>query len=358
MNESPNKSPNKSKESNSTKAQTEDGKGPIDVDAELSPPKPINVHSILKIVTDAPKIDEDLVEIIFELIEKSRDSNLLIYHLLKNFLTDTNPGEWLRLTKRDVPRRLLTKLCLAVEIDDLSHAWENAEEKGLSKIQALVKEYTPVEYETAQTFLKERKMLPLALIIFRHFRNAPDEMEDILSKWLLGIVKACKKRRFDPCEEAQRAAKWLTELAAKKSNPSAFLDACSVVTLPLRALKKAKEEGEQITKTRADLSEELTKTNTHLGQSRLEISDLEDQLKKTRVQLAEASQTLKKLEGQLAFGGAQAGVSEKQAIGELKQRLKQSISAKAEDIKLFLDREKPNIQASLDLLSQIERQFD
>lgn len=358
MNESSNEPPNKSKVSRSTNAQMEGSKSPNDKNAKGTISKPINVDSILKIATHAQEIDDSVAELIFERIDESKDDVILLYRLLKNFLTGTNPDEWLLLKQQDLPRRLLTKLCLTVEVDDLSSAWKNAEEGELAEIQKLVRNFTPIEYETAQSFLRGRKMLPLALIVFRHFRNDPVEMEDILSQWLLGIAAACRKRKLDPCEEAQRTAKWLIELAAKKSNPSAFLDAISAVTLPLRALEKAKKEKEIVTETQADLSDELTKTNTILEKSKRNVSDLENQLKKTSTQLTEACQKLKKLEGQLAFGGARAGVSEEQAIGELKQRLKQSVSAKAEDIKLFLDREKPNIQASLNLLSEIERQFD
>ena len=201
-------------------------------------------------------------------------------------------------------------------------------------------------------------MLPLSLIIFRHFRNSPDELRSFISKWLEGISKACQKQRPDPCEEAERAAKWLTELSVKKSTPPSFLDASAAVSMILRGWEDISAKVKTEEKERAQLGQKLTKESSQLKNALAKITDLETKLEKSQSLLASDAEKIEKLNAQLAFGGAQAGVSEEQALGSLKEQLKHSITAKTEDIRLFLDRDKPNIEASLDLVSQIERNFE
>lgn len=324
-------------------------------------PKPINVDSLLEIAADAAQVDQAVAAKIFKKIDEVSDPAVLIYRLLKNFLNNTNPGVWLSLGEVNVPRDLVTKLCLIVEIDDLSYAWEQFgtdDEESLKMVLTLIEDYTPVDYETTRTFLKERKMLPLALIIFRHFRNSPNELRLIMSNWLEGITKACQRRRFDPCAEAERAAKWLAELSAKKSTHAGFLDATAVVTMSLRGWEDVRVQVKTEEQERAQLDQKLTEESTQLKEALARITDLESKLKESQSLSASDADKIKKLEAQLAFGGAQAGVSEEQALGSLKEQLKHSITAKTEDIRLFLDRDKPNIEASLDLLSQIERNFE
>jgi hypothetical protein len=264
---------------------------------------------------------------------------------------------WNMLRKLDVPAKIFDKLCQAVGVPDLGPKWNLMGRESSPDIMALLREYVPTSKEAAARFLRDRSMLPISILIYRSFRHENETLGKVFRTWLSGIASGCMDQKQDPIQEAQRAAKWLADVSAKKSNPAQFLSVVAPAMVALRLGSSALEKAEKFANENADLQSDLEIERKKGETLRNRILELETLVSGQQSEIADAAEKIRKLEEKIAFGSAHQGEAESQAVGAMRQKLKTAILARTEDARLLLDRSDPNIGEALDLLAEIERQF-
>jgi hypothetical protein len=302
-------------------------------------------------------IDERAVDRAFETLNTVDDPAPLLASLLKDSMNGVKRPLWNTLRKLDVPARIFENLCQSAGVPGLASKWNLMGREASPEIMALLREYVPTSKEAAATFLRDRSMLPISILIYRSFRNENETLGKVFRTWVSEIASGCLDQKKDPIQEAQRAAKWLVEISARKSNPAQFLSdiAPSMVALRLgsTALEKADKLAEENTSLQSDLEVERKEGET----LRNRILELKTLISSQQTNIADAGETIRKLKEKIAFGSAHQGESESQAVGAMRQKLKAAILTRTEDAKVLLERSDPNIGEALDLLAEIERQF-
>lgn len=361
MNESTNKSKSRGRKPKPDATKSGTPNDPVDVKSKKAKKRKApktSASDIYGMVIQAHVVDEGLVRRLFAAIDGLEDSVPLLSKLLSDFMDSKGLKDWSKLRELNFPSQLFRKLCLDVGIPDLEDAWELKGQKDLPQLMNLLKEYVPPDDEAASRFLKERTMLPLSFLIYRGFRNESPVLGDVLCEWVRAIARGCENHRGDVLKEAQRTAKWLMDLSGKRSSPMDFLHAVAPVMLALRAGRETVLLMEELEERKEKLESNIAGRDSEIERlSRLVVAkdrSIEDQVKL----LSAANEEIRKLKDKLAFGGAQAGVSEEQAVGALKERLKRAITPRTGDAKMFLDRPEPNVEAVLGLLTEIEEQFN
>jgi hypothetical protein len=323
---------------------------------EAAEPK-IKVGDIYKLLEKSFVIDERAVDRVFETLSTVDDPAPLLASLLKDSMNGVKRPIWNSLRKLDVPGRIFNKLCQSVGAPGLGSKWDLMGRKASPEIMALLREYVPPSKESAATFLRDRSMLPLSLLIYRSFRNENETLGKVFRTWVSEIASGCLDQKKDPIQEAQRAAKWLAEISARKSNPAQFLSDIAPAMVALRLGSTALEKADKLAEENADLQSDLEGERQEGETLRNRILQLEALISRQQSEIADAGVMIRKLEDKIAFGSAHQGESESQAVGAMRQKLKAAILTRTEDAKVLLERSDPNIGEALDLLTEIERQF-
>lgn len=308
---------------------------------------------IYSLVENAFITDAGVIDRIFAAIDAMDDSAPLLASLLLESMDGVKPGVWTKLREFDVPAKLFDKLCQVVGVPSLAASWKSV----ASEIPGILREYVPPSREAAELFLRERSMLPLTILIYRAFRNDEVALGKVMRDWVASISAGCENHKPNIQKEAQRTAKWLTELSSKKSNPGQFLSAVAPVLISLRLGQRAFNDVASLTERQTCVENDLVAEKATNEGLLNRVVNLEATIGNRDNEIATASQRITQLEERIAFGTAHAGVSEDQAVGALKERLKMAILSRTEDARLFLDRSEPNIQEALALLTEIEDQF-
>lgn len=317
----------------------------------------IKVRDIYKMLETSYVIDERAVDRIFEILSTVDDPAPLLASLLKDSMDGVKRPLWNSLRKLDVPGKIFDKLCQSVGVSDLGSKWNLMGREASPEIMALLCEYIPPSKEAAARFLRDRSMLPLSLLIYRSFRNENETLGKVFRTWLSEIASGCVDKKKDTIQEAQRAAKWLADISTKKSNPAQFLSDIAPAMVALRLGSSALEKADKLAEENADLQSDLEVERKEGETLRNRIMVLESLIASQQSEIVDAGKMIRKLEDKIAFGSAHQGESESQAVGAMRQKLKTAILARTEDAKILLDRSDPNIGEALDLLAEIERQF-
>ncbi len=317
----------------------------------------IKTSDIYALLEKSHFFDERAVDMVFETLAAVDDPAPLLASLLKDSMNGVKHPIWNALRKLDVPSRIFEKLCQSVGVPGLGSKWNLIGRDASPEILELLRDYVPPSKEAAAKFLRDRSMLPLSILIYRTFKNENEALGKVFRTWLSEIASGCLDQNKDSIQEAQRAAKWLTDISAKKSNPSQFLSDIAPIMVALRLGSSAFEKSHKLAEKNTDLQSGLEAEREETNKLRNRVLELETVVSSQQSTIADNGEMIRKLEDKIALGSAHAGESESQAVGAIRQKLKTAILARTEDARMLLDRPDPNIGEVLELLAEIERQF-
>jgi len=322
-----------------------------------SKPK-LKAGDIYSVVEKTDLVGPILVERIFEMLAQIEDPATILASLLRDFMDTVKPKVWGKLREHDVPAKLFEKLCTVIGVPDLGTAWNHMGREAAPEILGLLREYVPPSKEASDSFLRERSMLPLSILIYRAFRNDEAAMGRVIRDWLGPIAAGCEDQRQNVQKEAQRTAKWLIDLSSRRQNRGDFLAAVAPAMVSVRLGRAAFDDASAEALKRKRVESELQRTNDACGLLELKVAELTAALESKAAEVRIAEEKIKRLEETLDFSATRAADAAVQATGALKQKLKGQIIQRVEDARLFLDRPEPKISVALDLLEEIGQQFE
>jgi hypothetical protein len=317
----------------------------------------IKCSTIYAMIKKSDVIDKQTVDQAFELINSADDPAILLSSLLKDSMNGVERLTWNELRRLHVPGRLFEKLCQVVKLPSLGPLWDRLAREESPESMTLLLDFVPATKDEAIAFLYERSMLPVSLLIYRSYRNDSEALGKVFNTWVSLIASGCLNHKQDTIEEALRASKWLIDISSKKSNPKQFLAEIAPMMVALRLGARALDDTDKLLNKTSALESQLTIVTNQNELMENQISDLRGQVASQQVEINNGTAKIAALEEKNSFTLRHATESESQSVGAMKQRLKTAIMSRTEDAKMFLDRPVPNIGEALNILSEIEEQF-
>lgn len=317
----------------------------------------IKSSTIYAMIKKSDVIDAQTVARLYELINAADDPALLLSSLLKDSMNGVERIIWNELRKLHVPGQLFGKLCQIVRRPSLGSFWDRLTMSDSPDVMTLLRDFAPDTKDEAIAFFYERAMLPASLLIYRSYRNDSEALGKVFNNWVSSIASGCLNHKDDVIEEALRASKWLIDISSKKSNPKQFLADIAPMMVVLRLGARALDDADKLLNKTSALESQLTIVRNQNELMENEISELRAQVARQQDEINNGTETIAALEEKNSLTLRHATESASQSVGAMKQGLKTAILSRTEDAKMFLDRPVPNIGEALNILSEIEEQF-
>jgi hypothetical protein len=318
----------------------------------------VKTSDIYSVVEKAELVGPILIETIFGMLAEIEDPAPILASLLRDFMDGIKPKAWGKLREHDMPAMLFEKLCATIGIPDLGAAWKHMGRDTAPAIHDLLREYVPPSREASDSFLRERSMLPLSILIYRAFRNDEVALGRVIRDWLAPIAAGCDDQRQNIQKEAQRTAKWLIDLSSKRQNRGDFLAAVAPALVSIRLGRGAFDEAAIQVLQRTRLESALKRAQDECDLLQQQVTELTAALNARDTDVLVKEEKIKRLEETLEFSATRAADAAIQAAGAMKEKLKGQIIQRVEDARLFLDRPEPKVDVAVDLLEQIQQQFE
>jgi hypothetical protein len=318
----------------------------------------VKTSDIYSVIEKAELVGPMLIQKIFGMLAEMEDPAPIVASLLRDFMDGIKPKAWGKLREHDMPAMLFEKLCATVGVPGLGAAWKHMGRDAAPEIYDLLREYVPPSREAADSFLLERSMLPLSILIYRAFRNDEVALGRVIRDWLAPIAAGCDDQRQNIQKEAQRTAKWLIDLSSKRQNRGDFLAAVAPALVSIRLGRAAFDEVSAQVLQRTHLESELKRAEDECELLRGQAAELTTSLNARDADVLAKEEKIKRLEETLEFGATRATNAAIQAAGAMKEQLKNQVIQRVEDARLFLDRSEPKVAVALELLEQIQQQFE
>ena len=331
------------------------GKSP----AKKSTTKAPKTRDIYARLGDPQRLGAETVNRVLDYLDTLEDSAPLLATLLREWMAGRSPQAMTKkLSEFGYGARLFERLCRVVGCPDLAPLWDHLNTEGPPAVFEALQSSVPKSRDQLEEFLRGRKGLPFSVLVYRAFRNDENAMGRVLRDWIGGIGVACETRKSSNLVETEKTAEWLMELAARKLKPSEFLKRTAPVGTALRSGKAAVEQADR-------LANQLRNARIELEESEAEKASLmaqnyEDARRSEMLtsEIEALRESIASLRESINFNQAHAVESLGQATGALKEKLRSAVIHRIEDARLFLDRPEPNVEAVMNLLAEIEEQFE